>query len=162
MMLTSPILNPNGIPGARFQMDLTKEQDIKIVFVCVENSCRSQMAEAFAHLHFPEGVSVYSSGSRPSGKVNSRAVEFMREIGYDLQTHRSKGLHELPPGRFEYAITMGCGDECPLIDAVHREDWGIPDPKEMSAEKFREIRDLIEARVKELVERIRLARNVSK
>src|ERR1043166_3935930 len=88
----------------------------KVVFVCIENSNRSQMAEAFARIHGAGKVEPYSAGSRPSGRVNPRAIEFMKEVGYDLTTHRSKGLTELPPGVFDAVIGMGCGDEgCPLV-----------------------------------------------
>ena len=82
-----------------------------ILFVCIENSCRSQMAEAFGHMHGKGIIEAHSSGSRPSGKVNERAIEFMKEVGYDLTTHTSKSLDEIPDVEYEYAITMGCGDE---------------------------------------------------
>lgn len=123
----------------------------RVVFVCIENSNRSQMAEAFARVHGTEELEAYSSGSRPSGRVNPRAVEFMAERGYDLTAHTSEGLSALPQEEFAAAITMGCGDECPMVRAVLREDWGIPDPKEKSDEEFREIRDGIEAKVKNLL-----------
>jgi protein-tyrosine-phosphatase len=127
----------------------------RIVFICVENSNRSQIAEAFARLHGAGRVEAYSAGSRPSGLVNPRAVEFMREVGYDLTTHHSKGLAELPPGEFDAVIGMGCGDEgCPLLPARRREEWGIPDPKAMPPEQYRAVRDLIERKVKELLARL--------
>ena len=127
----------------------------RILFVCVENSNRSQMAEAFARLHGGDGVEAHSAGSRPSGRVNPRAIEFMREVGYDLTRHHSKALTDLPEGVFDAVIGMGCGDEgCPLVPARTREEWGIPDPKELPAEHYREIRDLIEAKVKELLGRL--------
>lgn len=124
----------------------------KVIFVCIENSCRSQMAEAFAKMHGAGKLEVYSSGSKPSGKVNSRAIEFMAELGYDLTLHESKPLSEFDGMHFDYAITMGCGDECPMIVADKREDWGIPDPKHEEGERFREIRSMIENRVKALIE----------
>ena len=109
------------------------------------------MAEAFACKLGAGRVEVYSSGSRPSGKVNPRAIAFMREIGCDLTPHRSKSLAEIPDVEFDLAITMGCGDECPLIRARHREDWQIPDPKELPPEEFRRVRDLIGDKVRELL-----------
>ncbi len=127
-----------------------------ILFVCVENSCRSQIAEAFGHIYGNEHVEVYSAGSRPSGKVNPRAIESMNEIDYDLSIHHSKSLSEIPDLDYEYTITMGCGDECPFIKAKYREDWGIPDPKDMTAEKFREVRELIEGKVKDLLSKLKL------
>ena len=74
----------------------------------------------------------------------------MRELGYDLSQHRSKGLSEIPDIEYDYAITMGCGDECPFVRARYREDWIIPDPKQMSSDEFRSVRDLIEQKVKQL------------
>ena len=129
-------------------MDTTK----RILFVCVENSNRSQMAEAFARIHGAGTVEAHSAGSRPSGRVNPKAVEAMREVGYDLTTHTSKGLDGFDDTAVEVAVTMGCGDECPLVRAKRREDWQIPDPKELPPEKFREVRDLIEKKVKELLQ----------
>ena len=120
----------------------------RFLFVCVENSCRSQMAEAFARIHGDDDVEAYSAGSRPSGVVNPKAIESMREIGYDLSKHKSKSLDELPDVKWDFVATMGCGDECPFIRAARREDWGIPDPKDMSAEDFRRVRDQIAEKVK--------------
>ena len=122
-----------------------------VLFVCVENSNRSQMAEAFARIHGGPGVVAASSGSRPSGRVNPRAVEFMKEVGYDLSTHASKSLAEFDGQEIAVAVTMGCGDECPLVKAARREEWQIPDPKEMPADDYRKVRDLIEAKVKALL-----------
>lgn len=123
----------------------------KILFVCVENSNRSQMAEAFARIHGEGKVEAHSAGSRPSGRVNPKAIEAMRELGYDLATHASKGLDAFNGREVDVAVTMGCGDECPLVLAQRRVDWKIPDPREMTPEQFREVRDLIESKVKELV-----------
>ncbi len=123
----------------------------RVIFVCVENSNRSQMAEAFAHIHGGDRVEAFSAGSRPSGRVNPKAVEAMKEVGYDLTTHRSKGLDDLNGQEFDAAVTMGCGDECPLVVARKRVDWQIPDPKELPPDEFRGVRDLIEAKVKELL-----------
>jgi arsenate reductase len=124
----------------------------RILFVCIENSNRSQMAEAFTRMHGGDRIEAYSAGSRPSGRVNPRAVEAMREKGYDLTTHRSKGLADLPAGEFDVVVGMGCGDEgCALVPARRRETWDIPDPKEMPPEGFRHVRDLIEVKVKELL-----------
>ncbi|HEV3256290.1 MAG TPA: arsenate reductase ArsC [Gemmataceae bacterium] len=123
----------------------------RVLFVCVENSNRSQMAEAFARLHGDGRVQAYSAGSRPSGRLNPRAVESMHERGYDLTTHRSKGLAEVP-AELDVVVGMGCADEgCPLVRAGRREEWDIPDPREMPPERFREVRDLIERKVKELL-----------
>jgi protein-tyrosine-phosphatase len=123
----------------------------KVIFVCVENSNRSQMAEAFARIHGGAKVDAYSAGSRASGRINPKAVEAMKEVGYDLNTHKSKGLADFNGEEFDAAVTMGCGDECPLVHAKRRMDWSIPDPKEMSPQQFGEVRDLIEEKVKDLL-----------
>lgn len=123
----------------------------RVLFVCVENSNRSQMAEAFARLYCAGRVEAHSAGSKPSGVVNPRAVQFMAEKGYDLTTHTSKSLAQFNGTEVAVAVTMGCGDYCPLVVAARREDWNIPDPKEITDEGFREVRDLIERKVKELI-----------
>jgi arsenate reductase (thioredoxin) len=123
----------------------------RLLFVCVENSNRSQMAEAFARIHGGDGVEAFSAGSNPSGKVNPKAIESMRELGYDLTAHRSKSLDDLPAVEFEAAVTMGCGDACPLVAARQRIDWQIPDPKHLPPGEFRAVRDLISAKVRELL-----------
>jgi protein-tyrosine-phosphatase len=122
-----------------------------VLFVCVENSNRSQMAEAFARIHGGGSVDAASAGSRPSGRVNPKAIEAMRELGYDLSAHASKGLDAFNGRPIDVAVTMGCGDECPLVIAGRREDWKIPDPRDMTPEQFRGVRDLIERKVRELL-----------
>jgi protein-tyrosine-phosphatase len=133
--------------GSRSDDDAPK----RVLFVCVENSNRSQMAEAFARIHGGDKLEVYSAGSRPSGHINPRAIESMAELKYDLSRHQSKSLNEIPDIVFDYVATMGCGDECPLVRAKRREDWDIPDPKDLPPEDFRRIRDLIEAKVRTLL-----------
>ncbi len=126
----------------------------KILFVCIENSNRSQMAQAFAKIHGGKEIEVFSAGSRPSGRVNPKAVEAMKELGYDLSVHTSKSLQQIPDGPYEYVVTMGCGDECPWIPAKEHIDWDIPDPKSLDKGEFRKVRDLIESKVKELLRKI--------
>ena len=123
----------------------------RVLFVCVENANRSQMAEAFARIHGGNRIEAYSAGSRPSGTINPRAVEFMKEVGYDLTTHGSKSLDQFNGQRIDVAVTMGCGDACPLVRTDRREEWEVPDPKHMPPEQYREVRDLIERKVKELI-----------
>ena len=123
----------------------------RILFVCVENSNRSQIAEAFARIHGGVGVEVYSAGSRPSGQINPRAIESMRELGYDLSLHRSKSLTEIPDVEYDFVATMGCGDECPFVRAKARSDWDIPDPKNLPINEYRVVRDLIETKVTALL-----------
>jgi len=109
------------------------------------------MAQAFARMYGGKDVNAYSAGSRPSGKVNPKAIVAMKELGYDLATHQSKSLDELPDVVFDYAITMGCGDACPLVKAINRLDWNIPDPRDMDEVQFREVRDLIGNKVKDVL-----------
>lgn len=122
----------------------------RILFVCVENSNRSQMAEAFARMHGGAAVEAISAGSRASGRINPKALRFMAERGYDLGAHASKSLAEVS-GEFDAVITMGCGDDCPWVPAKRREDWALPDPRDMDDEDYRAVRDGIEARVKALL-----------
>lgn len=131
----------------------------RLLFVCVENSNRSQMAEAFARIHGQNKVEAYSAGSRPSGKINPKAIEAMRAVGYDLSSHRSKSLDELAGIEFDFVATMGCGDECPFVRAKRRDDWNVPDPREMTMDEFRAVRDEIEAKVVHLLSELKLTGN---
>jgi len=123
----------------------------RVLFVCVENSCRSQIAEAFARMHGVGAIEPYSAGSKPSGQVHPKAIKAMRELGYDLSRHISKSLSEIPAVEYDVAVTMGCGDACPNVRAKQREDWNIPDPKALPTDEFRKVRDQTKQRVKELL-----------
>ncbi len=125
-----------------------------LLFVCVENSCRSQLAEAMARRGLPAGFEVHSAGSRPSGHIHPRAVEVMAELGYDLAAHKSRALTDVPDMEYAAVITMGCGDNCPWIRGKLREDWGLPDPKDLPLGEFRKLRDSIGIRVTDLFERL--------
>lgn len=127
---------------------------VRVLFVCVENSNRSQMAQAFAKMLGGEKVESLSAGSRPSGRVNPKAIAAMAELGYDLSAHSSKGLDEFNGTEIDAAVTMGCGDACPLVKAKRRIDWQIPDPREMPPEEFRGVRDLIRAKVEGLLKEL--------
>jgi protein-tyrosine-phosphatase len=123
-----------------------------VLFVCVGNSCRSQMAEAYAKMLGAGVIAAYSSGSRPSGIVNEKAIASMKEVGYDLSTHTSKSLADVPAVEYDVVVTMGCGDECPFVRARQRLEWNIPDPKQVDMKQFGEIRDRIRAKVVYLIE----------
>ena len=112
------------------------------------------MAQAFAIIHGAGKINAYSAGSKPSGRINPKAIAAMKELGYDLSVHDSKSLDEIPAVEYEYAVTMGCGDACPFVIAKNREDWNIPDPRNMNEDEFRKVRDLIESKVKDLLQRI--------
>jgi len=125
---------------------------MRLLFVCVENSCRSQMAEGFAGALGETDTDARSAGSRPSGVVNPRAIQFMAERGIDITGHVSSGLEGLEHEAFDYVVTMGCGDACPHIPARHHLDWELSDPKHLADHEFRAVRDAIEQRVRELLE----------
>ena len=126
----------------------------RLLFVCIGNSCRSQMGQAFAKIHGSGIVEAYSAGTNPSGTVGPIATEAMREVGYDLGAHRSKSITEVSDMEYDWVITMGCGDDCPSVRAKNRQDWALPDPKYLPIEELRPIRDAIETKVKELIAEI--------
>lgn len=120
----------------------------KVLFVCIENSNRSQMSQAFATLLGGDQVLAYSAGSKPSGVVNPKAIAAMQELGYDLSRHDSKSLDEVKTfAPFDAVVTMGCGDACPWMPAKKFIDWQIPDPKHMEPAAFNQVRDLIRDKV---------------
>ena len=124
----------------------------KILFVCIENSNRSQMSQAFAKMHGGKNIEAYSAGSKPSGLVNPKAIAAMKELGYELNMHESKSLAEVKQyAPFDVVVTMGCGDACPWMPSKKFIDWQIPDPKNMNPQQFNEVRDLIEKKVKQLL-----------
>jgi arsenate reductase (thioredoxin) len=127
----------------------------RLLFVCVGNSNRSQMAEAFARIHGGENVEAYSAGSQPSGEVNPKAIAAMREVGYDLSKHKSKSLDDIPQVEYDFVATIGCGDACPFVRAKRREDWQIPDPKTLLPADFNDVRDLIEQKVRDVLSTMR-------
>lgn len=126
----------------------------KIVFICVENARRSQMAQGFAEVFGGEKVEVYSAGSIPSSQIDPIVIEVMKEKGIDVSGRRPKGLNELPPIEMDYLITMGCEETCPAVLAKRVIEWQIPDPKGKPIEVFREVRDMIEDKIRVLLAQI--------
>ncbi len=126
----------------------------KIAFVCVGNSCRSQMAAGFAKEYASDIFAVYSAGTDPSEEVKPNAVKVMEEVGIDISNQVPKLLKEIPD-ELDILITMGCGVKCPYIPCKMREDWDLDDPDSQPIEFFRETRDIIETKVKELIEKAR-------
>ncbi len=122
----------------------------RVLFVCVENSNRSQMAQAFAQIIGGAEIEALSAGSKPSGRINPKAIRFMAELGYDLSAHQSKSLDQVS-GDFDAVIAMGCGDNCPWIPARIRQDWALPDPRDMDDDGYRAVRDEIGTRVRALL-----------
>ena len=126
----------------------------KVLFVCVENSCRSQMAEGFAKL-FGKGIfEPHSAGSKPSGKIDPMAVEVMKEADIDISSQKSKGFNDLSIKEFDMIITLGCGDVCPFVPAKEHIEWKIDDPKGKEISFFRMVRDHIKDNVKNLADSI--------
>ena len=126
-----------------------------VIFACVHNAGRSQMAAAFFNqLADSASAHAVSAGTNPGDRVHPEVIAVMRESGIDLSAAVPRKLtSELAAGA-EMLITMGCGDECPFIKAKHHEDWNIPDPRNMEDDDFRKVRDLIEEKVKALLEKI--------
>ena len=133
---------------------MASQEPLRLLFVCVENACRSQIAEGFARHYGGARVDAHSAGSKPRGQVDATAITVMQEKGVDISQHASKGISDLPPQIWDAIITMGCGDACPHLPARWRFDWQIPSPAFKPLEGYREIRDLIEDQVKALVERM--------
>jgi protein-tyrosine-phosphatase len=124
---------------------------IKVLFVCTENACRSQMAEGFANHHGKNIIEAFSAGSKPSGEVNRNAIIVMKEKGIDISDYKSKSFNILPYDKFDYIISMGCQSLCPYFPETKNIEWKIEDPKEKSLDFFRKIRDEIENKVADLI-----------
>ncbi len=127
---------------------------LRILFVCVENAGRSQMAEAFAKRWAPAGLEVYSAGSRPAASVHPIVAQVLREVGLEIGRNRPKGLDAFPEGTFDVVVGMGCGDACPVARTRRFIQWEIPDPKDQPLEAVRRIRDEVEANVRELLKEL--------
>ncbi len=125
-----------------------------IAFVCVHNSCRSQMAEAIAKIKFASWLIPYSAGTHPVAQINQDAVKIIKEIyDYDMERDQySKTIDVLPT--IEILITMGCNVDCPYLPCQVREDWGLDDPAGQPREAFIKTVELIEAKMADLVARI--------
>jgi len=130
------------------------KEKAKILFVCVQNASRSQMAQGFAEAFGKGRVEVYSAGSRPASQINPLAIEVMKEKGIDLSGRRPKGLNDLPPVEMDYLVTMGCEEVCPAVPAKKIIEWQIPDPKGKPIDEVRTIRDMLESEVKRLLEEV--------
>ncbi|MCM1989342.1 arsenate reductase ArsC [Oceanirhabdus seepicola] len=125
----------------------------KVAFVCVHNSCRSQMAEGWAKELGKEILEAYSAGTENYPEVKPNAVKVMEEAGIEMSEHYPKLLTDIPE-ELDILITMGCGVACPFVPCGHQEDWGLEDPSGGPIEGFQKTRDMIKEKVQELIERI--------
>ena len=129
----------------------------RVLFVCVENAGRSQMAEGFFNKYAPKGYRAASAGTRPAGEINPIAVQAMKEVGIDISGQESKVITDEMIRNSSRAVNMGCMDkaECPVLFLNNPLDWGVEDPKGKSIDGVRAIRNEIERRVKELAESLK-------
>lgn len=137
------------------QKNKEQQQEKTILFVCVENAGRSQMAEGFFNQKYaPRSYRAISAGTRPISPINPLAVQVMKELGIDISSQKSKIITEDMIKSSAKSINMGCIEkaECPMLFMDNVIDWGIEDPKGKSIEKVREIRDEIERRVREIAQ----------
>lgn len=131
------------------------EKKPKVAFICVHNSCRSQIAEALGRHLAGDVFESYSAGTETKPRINQDAVRLMKEVyGIDMEkAQHSKLLGDIP--QVDVVITMGCNVECPYLPSQHREDWGLDDPSGKGDEEFMEVIRTIESNMKDLAERIR-------
>lgn len=125
-----------------------------VAFVCVHNSCRSQMAEGWAKKLGADVLQAYSAGTEAYPEVKPLAVAVMEEAGVDMSGHRPKLLSEIPL-EVDILVTMGCHVVCPFVPARHTEDWGLEDPSGGPREGFEKTRDLVKTKVLDLIDRVR-------
>lgn len=130
----------------------------KVAFICVHNSCRSQMAEAWAKKLGNDDLEVYSAGTENYHEVKPLAVQVMDEVGVDMSDQRPKLLNEIPE-EVDILITMGCNVVCPFVPNSHSEDWGLDDPSGGPIDGYRETRDLIKEKVDNLISRVKKEKN---
>ena len=140
-----------------------KEPEKTILFVCVENAGRSQMAEGFFNKYAPKGNRTISAGTKPVAELNPLAVNAMKEVGIDISAQKSKYITEDMMRNSTKTVNMGCMDKesCPTLFLNNVIDWNIEDPKGKSVDKVREIRDEIERRVKELVSGLKASQEIN-
>jgi len=124
---------------------------LKILFACVENSFRSQIAEGVAKKFFSDRIEAYSAGSKPSETIHPKAVEILNEIGYNAHSSKTKGFADIMDIEFDYLITMGCGETCPFVPSKEQINWNLPDIKNEPIEEIRDLRNDIKGRIENLL-----------
>lgn len=143
-------------PAAGMTPSVDEQRRTEVLFVCVHNAGRSQMAAAFLQRHGGDRVAVRSAGTAPADDINSTVVEAMAEVGIDLRLSGAhpKRLDEAAVHASDIVITMGCGDECPFFPGTRYLDWPLDDPAGRGIDAVRPIRDAIEQRVLDLLEEL--------
>ena len=117
-----------------------------VLFVCVENACRSQLAEAISNHFFPDRLKAFSAGSSPGKKVNPKAIRSLNSMGINHKG-KTKSISQLEEKKYDYIVGMGCGDACPIIPGAQILEWSIPDPKLFESKKFNKVRDMIKEKI---------------
>ena len=117
-----------------------------VLFVCVENACRSQLAEAISNHFFPDQLKAFSAGSRPGKEVNPKAIRSLNSMGI-VHKGKTKSISQVEKKKYDYIVGMGCGDACPIIPGAQTLEWNIPDPKLFELKKFDKVRDMIKQKI---------------
>ena len=117
-----------------------------VLFVCVENSCRSQLAEAISNHFFPDQLKAFSAGSRPGKEVNPKAIRSLNSMGINHKG-KTKAISQVEEKKYDYIVGMGCGDACPIIPGAQILEWSIPDPKLFESKAFNKVRDMIKEKI---------------
>ena len=117
-----------------------------VLFVCVENACRSQLAEAISNHFFPDRLKAFSAGSSPGKKINPKAIRSLNSMGINHKG-KTKSISQVEGEKYDYIIGMGCGDACPIIREAQILEWSIPDPKLFESKKFNKVRDMIKEKI---------------
>ena len=117
-----------------------------VLFVCVENACRSQLAEAISNHFFPDRLKAFSAGSSPGKKVNPKAIRSLNSMGINHKG-KTKSISQVEEKKYDYIVGMGCGDACPIIPGAQILEWNIPDPKLFESKKFNKVRDMIKEKI---------------
>ena len=117
-----------------------------VLFVCVENACRSQLAEAISNHFFPDRLKAFSAGSSPGKKVNPKAIRSLNSMGINHKG-KTKSISQAEEKKYDYIVGMGCGDACPIIPGAQILEWNIPDPKLFESKKFNKVRDMIKEKI---------------
>ena len=127
-------------------MSMNSKKVKKVLFVCVENACRSQLAEAISNHFFPHQLKAFSAGSSPSKEINPKAIRSLKKMGV-VHEGKTKSISQAEGKEYDYIVGMGCGDACPTIPGAQILEWSIPDPKFFESKQFNKIRDMIKQKI---------------